>query len=100
MKKLFYLMSTLMLLFLASCEENTPGGGVDPNDPNKYCWELTVTASFLGYSETDTTYSWATGQELQEAIITIEKSYEALEALGYDVDIKYKKTTHSIDECN
>lgn len=101
MKKLFYLMSTLMLLFLASCEENTPGGGgIDPNDPNKYCWELTVTASFLGYSETDTTYSWATGQELQEAIITVEKSYEALEALGYDVDIKYKKTTHSIDECN
>ena len=34
---------------------------------------------------------------LKEAV---EKSYEALEALGYDVDIKYKKTTHSIDECN
>lgn len=99
MKKLFYLVSTLMLLFLASCEGTDPSN-INTNDPNKYCWELTVTASFLGYSETDTTYSWATGQELQEAIITVEKSYEALEALGYDVDIKYKKTTHSIDECN
>ncbi|MBR3872462.1 MAG: hypothetical protein IKJ22_07040 [Paludibacteraceae bacterium] len=99
MKKLFYLMSTLMLLLLASCEGTDPSN-INTNDPNEYCWEITITASFLGYSDTETTYSWATGQELQEALITIEKSYEALEALGYDVDIKYKKTTHSIDECN
>ena len=76
------------------------GGNIDPNDPNEYCWELTATASFLGYSETETTYSWATGQEFQEAIIITEKYYDALEALGYDIDIKYKKTTHSIDECD
>ena len=102
MKKLFYLMSTLMLLFLASCEKNTPwgGGSIDTNDPNEYCWEITATASYLGYSDTEVSYSWATGQEIQEAIIITEKYYESLEALGYDVDVKYKKTTHSIDECN
>ena len=98
MKKLFYLMSTLMLLFLASCEGTEPSN-INTNDPNEYCWEITATASYLGYSETDTSYSWATGQEIQEAIITTEKYYEALEAVGYDVDIKCKKTTHSIDEC-
>lgn len=94
MKKLIFFFSFLTMV-MVSCSQ-----GPDVDDPNEYCWEIKVSASYLGVSSTVSTYVWGTGKDVADAIDSIEEQYKFDEQAGYKINITPLKTNKSEAACS
>lgn len=94
MKKLifFFLFLTMVMV---SCSQ-----GPDVDDPNEYCWEIKVSASYLGVSSTTSTYQWGTGKDVADAIDYVKEQYKFYEQAGYKINITPLKTNKSEAACS
>lgn len=79
MKKLLLLSLVALATMITSCSE-----GLDVNDPNVYCWKISITGP--GYDRPETGYEFATSADLQ---------YEVQEGKRYGYTITYEKANFS-----
>ena len=108
MRKLLYLSCLLLALGMTSCidlgssgqdyaESSSPD---EPNllDPNSYCWEITMTATKDGQTGTEVEHQWATGAEMIAFFEMVQYKLKD-EAPGATLDVKFKKTDRSEEDC-
>lgn len=84
MKKILFVAATLLALISTSCSNN---GGIDVNDPNEYCWTLSVSVSVLGESETVKENVWATGEDLKKGIDASKEEMDAMKSMYQSMGI-------------
>lgn len=97
MKKLFYLVAALLLLATTSCNRYGENGP-NPLDPEHYCWEITMTASYEGQTGTEVQHLWSTGAEVI-AFFEMVKVGMREEKPGATLDVKISKTDRSEEIC-
>lgn len=129
MKKLFYFCSLLLAVSMTSCifdfgssnneseegdfslgdavnilsnviDYNESRNPDDPDllDPNHYCWEITMTATKDGETGTEIEHQWATGAEMIAFFEMVQYKLQE-EAPGATLEVKFKKTDRSQEEC-